>query len=404
MASTITNSMMNAYSDSTSGGTTPAALNILTIPDWTNMLRRTDTPFLKLIGGIKENAAPAKPELKSFWGWGSPDPVQDTIAEDLDNSETAIDVAHGVYFTVGDLCRCGEERMYVTAIATNTLTVIRGFQGSVAATHTNGDLIHIIAPAIKEGADDPLSPITQGEVDFNYPQIMIWTWEFSQRAMVTPTWESTHYSGTRDQQELKKKMDKTAPVDLERNLLEGLRNLGQPGVEPSTFGGLQQPSYITTQTDLLGEPLTEYDLFNQQQTIYNLVGQDRLAKTYLVSGFGKKIINSWYNDSRRSNTGDSKMSIKWDSIESDFGTIRFVIDYQLDSLARKDYMFAITPENFKLRPYHSSTGWQTGDLATQGWYTHGFLRGDFTMICEGCDEHGILKGFSTTPGMYPGLA
>ncbi len=403
MASTITNSMMNSYSDATSGGTTPSALNIVTIPDWTKMLKRTDTPLLKLIGGIKESAAPGKPELKTSWGWGSPDPVKDTVAEALDDTETAVTVAHGAYFTIGDEFRVDEEHFYVTNISTNDLTVLRGFAGSVAATHLDGATAHIIAPAIKEGADDPLSPITQGEIDFNYPRIMIWTWEFSQRAMVTPTWESTHYSGTRDQQELKKKMDKTAPVDLERALIEGLRNLGLPGVQPSTFGGLLQPSYITTQTDLNDEPLTEYDFFANQQTIYNLVGQDRMAKTYLVSGFGKKIINSWYNDTRRSGTGDSKMSVKWDSIESDFGTVRFVIDYQLDSLERKDYMFALNPDNIVLRPYHSSTGWQTGELATQGWYTHGFLRGDFVPVIQGCDEMGIIKNFSLTATQYPGL-
>src|SRR4051812_46967458 len=102
MAQTVTNTIMNSYDDGTSGGTTPAALNILTIPDWTTMLRRTDTPLLKLIGGIKTGAAPTKPELASYWGWGSPDPVKDQLNEALDTTETGVDVDHGTYFTVGD--------------------------------------------------------------------------------------------------------------------------------------------------------------------------------------------------------------------------------------------------------------------------------------------------------------
>lgn len=395
---------MNSYSDAVSGGTTPSALNIVTIPDWTAMLKRTDTPLLKRIGGIKEGAAPSAPELKASWGWGSPDPVKDQLNGAINASVTTIAVDHGAYFTIGDVFRVDEEDFLVTGISGNNLTVLtRPFRGTTAASHADDSPVYIISPAIREGQDDPLSPITQGETDFNYPQIMVWTWEFSQRSRVTPTWESRRFSGTRDQIELKKKMSKTAPVDLERALIEGLRNLGSPGVEPSTFGGLRQPSYITTQTDMLGEPLTEYDFFAEQQTRYNLVGQDQMAKTYMVSGFGKKIINSWYNDSRRSSTGDSKISNHWDSIESDFGVVNFFINYQLDALGRQNFMYALNLNDITLRPYHTSTGWQTGELATQGWYTHGFLRGDFTVIMEGCDNMGIVKNFSTNPALYPGL-
>lgn len=403
MAGTVTNSIMNSYSDAVSGGTTPAALNITTIPDWSTKLRRTDTPLLKLVGGIKEGAAPTNPELKALWGWSSPDPVRDQLAEALDDSETVVTVDRGNYFQVGNVLRVDEERFLVTAISGNDLTVLRGFQGSIAAVHDDDSPVYILGVAIRENQDDPLSPITQGETDFNYPQIMIWTWEFSQRSRVTPTWESKNYSGTRDQQELRKKMEKTAPVFLERTLLEGLRHLGAPGTEPSTMGGFMQPSYITTQADLNGAPLTEYDFFSNLQTVYNLVGQDDMAKTFIVSGFGKRIINSWYNDTRRTTGGDTKISVKWDSIESDFGTVRFIIDYQLDALGRQGYMFAVNPEDITLRPYHSSTGWQTGDLATQGWYTHGFLRGDFTAIFKNCDSNLMIYDFSTSAAAYPGL-
>lgn len=169
------------------------------------------------------------------------------------------------------------------------------------------------------------------------------------------------------------------------------------------MGGFMQPSYISTQADLSGAPLTEYDIFENMQTVYNLVGQDKMAKTWIVSGFGKRVINSFYNDTRRTSGGDTKIRVNWDTIQSDFGDIRFIIDYQLDALGRQAYMFAVNPENITLRPYHTSTGWQTGELATQGWYTHGFLRGDFTAIFRDADEHLMIKGFSTTATDYPSL-
>lgn len=398
---TVSNVAMNSYTDAVSGGTTPAALGIVTIPDWTQKLRRTDTPLLKMIGGIKASAAPAKPELKSSWGWSLPAPTKDQLAEALDDSETGVDVDHGKYFQVGDVLRVDEEHMLVTGISSNTLTVTRGFRGTVAATHLDNAPVYIISPAIMENQDDPLSPIIQGEQDYNYPHIMIWSWQFSQRARVTHTWESTNFSGMRDQQELKKKMQQEAPVDLERTLIEGLRWQGVPGATPSTMGGLLQPSYITTQQDLGGDPLTEFDMLEALQTAYRLVGSDAMAKTAMVGTVGKRIVNSWYNDTRRTSGRDDRISVKWDEIETDFGVIRFVLNYQLDELGRSDHMFFVNTENLTLRPYHSSTGWQTGALATQGWYTHGFLRGDFTLICKNADEHVLLHGFSTTATDYP---
>lgn len=66
-----------------------------------------------------------------------------TLAEDLDASETAIDVASGASFAVGQLVRVDNEFGYVSAIATNTLTVTRGENGSTAATHSNGATVKV---------------------------------------------------------------------------------------------------------------------------------------------------------------------------------------------------------------------------------------------------------------------
>ena len=59
------------------------------------------------------------------------------IAEALDATETGVDVDEGSYFFVGDLIRVEDEIMEVTAISSNTLTVIRGTHGSTAATHSD---------------------------------------------------------------------------------------------------------------------------------------------------------------------------------------------------------------------------------------------------------------------------
>lgn len=64
-----------------------------------------------------------------------------TAAEALDASETGVDVTAGTDFDVLDTLLIDSEQMYVTAITTNTLTVVRGVNGTTAATHTTASVI-----------------------------------------------------------------------------------------------------------------------------------------------------------------------------------------------------------------------------------------------------------------------
>jgi hypothetical protein len=76
-----------------------------------------------------------------------------TLAEDLDTSETAVDVSSGTAFEVGQTIRVDTEQMYISAISTNTLTVTRAVNGTTAAAHSNGAAISVYQyPVISEVA------------------------------------------------------------------------------------------------------------------------------------------------------------------------------------------------------------------------------------------------------------
>lgn len=399
MAASTTNRALTQYVADTVSG-----LFIRDVPDWTVKQRRTDTPFLNKIPRL---SAPQVPMLKAEWGWGSPDPVASTIAEALDTTETGVDVASGTgaYFQVGHIVKVNAELMRVTGISTDTLTVVRAYNGDLTTgdAHSNADPIYIVGLAMTENADDPLSPVTQGELDFNYHSLMQLGFQFSQRADVTPTYE-TKGRGSRFQLELKKKMRDTAPVLLERMLLFGTRNLGST-TAASSMGGLAQSSYVTTRASLSSNPLTEFDLLDNINTVWNLVGGEAIGKTIMTSMFTKRVINSWYNGTRQSSPSDSKMSLTWDSIATDFGDFNIDVNYQFDSLTtEKDNLYLLDYQDFGLRPYASSTGWQTGKRATDGPYSFGFLRGDWTMIAENPDSRLHLHTYSTTSSDYAGFA
>jgi hypothetical protein len=63
--------------------------------------------------------------------------------EAVDIVETAIDVVDGSVFAYGDIIRIDSEKMLITNISSNTITVERGFLGTTTATHTTATDIYI---------------------------------------------------------------------------------------------------------------------------------------------------------------------------------------------------------------------------------------------------------------------
>lgn len=78
-------------------------------------------------------------EIAGKWGfWEDLETSPSTTAEALDATETGVDVTAGSDFDVLDTILVDSEQMYVTAIASNSLTVVRGVNGTTAATHLTG--------------------------------------------------------------------------------------------------------------------------------------------------------------------------------------------------------------------------------------------------------------------------
>ena len=64
-------------------------------------------------------------------------------AEAVDNTETAIDVSDGSVFNYGDIIKINNEKMIITNISSNTITVRRGALGTTIATHNTGVDVYI---------------------------------------------------------------------------------------------------------------------------------------------------------------------------------------------------------------------------------------------------------------------
>lgn len=97
-------------------------------------------------------------EIVGSWGYTAATEIPAaTLNEDLDSSEVGVDVAAGTgaLFEVGQTILIDAEQMYISAIATDTLTVTRGVNGTTAAAHTDTNQLiyrYVYIPEVAEAA------------------------------------------------------------------------------------------------------------------------------------------------------------------------------------------------------------------------------------------------------------
>uniref|UniRef100_A0A6M3IVX2 Putative head-tail connector n=2 Tax=viral metagenome TaxID=1070528 RepID=A0A6M3IVX2_9ZZZZ len=87
-------------------------------------------------------------QIIGLWGYGdgisaTPYIADTTIAEDLTAGESAIDVTAVTNLSAGQVILIGSEQYYIYSIATLTLTVEPGVNGTTQATHSSGATIYI---------------------------------------------------------------------------------------------------------------------------------------------------------------------------------------------------------------------------------------------------------------------
>lgn len=382
----------NSLSSSISGGSVPSGMIIRDVPDFIPFVRRSDTPMLGL---VKKGAA--KDMLKWEYGEGDLSPRETTLNEaGFDGSETDVTVATGTgtYFQKWDLIKIDDEIMLVTGISSDTLTVTRGWGSTTGAAHDDGSVIKILGPAVPEGVDAPDSPVTRGELFYTYPQIFEYTWQNTHRSRVTPNYE---IKSDQFKEELKRKM-KEAAEDLDTLLLDGVKNEGDgTGSNPSTMGGLREATTANVH-DLNGAPLELQDLLEAMQEVAYDVGTGEMGKTLMGNHFVKRVFNSWFQPARRASKSDKSLSLVWDEVETDFGVVKFVLNYKMPD----NEIFLWKPEDAKYHPYKGGD-WSNGLYSTQGWYDRGFLRGDFGAIFQSDRKRLRIHDFSVTTTDYPNI-
>lgn len=395
MAGTTVSRAMSQYS-----GDTPSPLFIRDVSKWQEHILRNQFPLTSL---IKHGQPLEKRMHKIEWGRSYDDPVNDTITEPMasEAGPSTVTPANIGYYMVGHVLQFPSgEKGLVTAVGASTLTVARGFAGSTIAAQADNAGLRIIGIAVKENAESPIGPITQGDLDYNYFQIWDEYVQFSHRAKVTPTYE---VMDDRLKFEVNKKLTRTMPTHMENTLLWGERALGST-TSPSAMGGVFTSTFHAGISDLNSAILTEYDFLEAVQVGFRGVG-NMVGKTVMAHPFYKRVFANWYNNARMLTNGDKKINTTFDSIETDFGTFNWVHNHHMvdinDPTKPDGRILIFDPEDFELIPYDSESKWGVWALYEGGWYSRRAIRGDYSLRALYPEKRMAIVEASTTASEYP---
>jgi hypothetical protein len=138
-------------------------------------MKQDDTAqFMTILNKLPSRAAT---QVKCNWLEDEYMPIQSTLASGsiTATGQTAISVAagEGAYFRVNDILYVAEtgEKLLITAITVDALTVTRSVGGVAAATASTGSQLVLIGNASPQGADTGTLKATKRVLGFNYSQI-----------------------------------------------------------------------------------------------------------------------------------------------------------------------------------------------------------------------------------------
>lgn len=354
----------------------------------------TEAPLLKLLGMNNESRFRFTywPRTKYEWLEDTMSPVSGTIAEALDNSETGVDVAsgQGAYFKEGDVIKIESELMYVSSVATDTLTVTRGFAGTTAATHDSGLAYELVYQARIEGSDYDTGHTTTVTRNYNHTQIFAEAVKVTGSEMVDENYgisdvmayNLSKLIGGGEGIGAKGKAGKLS-IMLQKTFYHGQRAAGTASTSRA-MGGFEY--FVTTNiTDLNSAALQLSNIHSLFETCFLAGGTPDIL---ICNTWVRRKINEFFKDSIRTERSESEGGHVIKSISTPFGDMEVMFDRWCPTdrlyLVEKDKMGWVT-----YRP------WQVLDRPSTGDYEVKEVLGEFGFVLTNQTAHGYIKEIST---------
>jgi len=363
------------------------------VSDLVGIISPYETPLLDALGDPMREAASTHHEWLEDELLPNKDAINDSTYTDP-SADTDFVVDNGSRFRVGDQIQVAgsEELMLVTAINTNTLTVVRGYAGTTTEDLADNQTLNILGNAALEGADKPGVRFTSRSRCGNYTQI------FTAAVEVSGTDMAASQLGLADEMDYQKQERLRELLrDLENTVING----GQPASNPEGSGSVRRSmkgiiQHLSTNVFHTGDSgfPTGNDLdeskinYVLRQIWENSNGNVDLI---VVGGFQKRKINAFTASSRSYAADDTTFTDMINIYESDFGVCRIVTtrwmpqDAALFLDLSRVSVLPLAGRSFYFKP-----------LASSGDYECGELIGEYTVELKNETAHGLIRSLSTS--------
>jgi len=363
------------------------------VSDLIGIISPYETPLLNALGDPMRETTSTHHEWLEDELLPNKDAINDSTYTDP-SADTDFMVDNGSRFRVGDQIQVegSEELMLVTAIATDTLTVVRGYAGTTAENLADNQVINILGNAALEGADKPSARFTNRTRRGNYTQI------FTAAVEVSGTDMAASQLGLSDEMDYQKQERLREMVrDLENTVING----GQPASNPEGSGSVRRSmqgivQHISTNVFNTGDSgfptgtgLDEAKInYVLRQIWENSSGNVDLI---IVGGYQKRQINAFSADSRSYGANDTTFTDLISVYESDFGVCKIVTTRWMP----QDAALLVDSSRIGVLPL-AGRSFHFKPLASSGDYECGELIGEYTLELKNEAAHGIIRDLSTS--------
>lgn len=280
-------------------------------------LSPTDTPLLLRIG--KDSLRDPCVAVKHEW---LEDDVRGTTSLVTDNpllvgaATLNVTTGDGTKFRNRDILKLEDELVLVTAVATDALTITRGFGGSTAAQHAQNVVVTLIAPALIQASDTLGARTTTKTGKYNYTQI------FEEEVVVSATMQATKkYTRQNDPEYQIGNQLEIIGVNMERTLLFG-RKVQAAAATAGAMDGIRV--VISTNVyNKAGAALTQAHLEDAMQDIWTAGGSPKLM---VVNATQQRRINTFLDGYRETDYSDEVLGTAVRRYKTNFGSVDIMLD------------------------------------------------------------------------------
>ena len=350
-----------------------------------------EAPLLRLLDIGRNNASKLRlrgwPSTKIEWFEDTNNPISGTLGEELDNSETAVDVTagQGAYLRQGDIILVESEKMLVKSVSTDTLTVERGYGDTSAAVHATATAWKRVTRAMPEASNPVTGYHGTPTLPYNYVQIISAAAQISKTAMAVkniPVADEMDY-------QVAKLFDNGGSAGELPRMLANTFYYGERVQRTSdaygSMGGFK--TFVTTNLKNAGGKTL------QKKWIHDIIRdvRDYNGKiTHLVMGsYLYEVITDMYSatitTTREERVGGSEI----DTIKTPHGQVRLVYDWMCPA----GEMYFVNVDKcgwLPLRPWERNVIKDVGDYYTED------IVGEFTFFLVNEKSHGLIHNIATS--------